>query len=63
MVLFYAFTTATFDFLLSILNMTVCQAELEKIKAQRGYVNQDEIECAPDKLPDYETALKNFFIE
>ena len=37
--------------------------ELEKIRAERGYVNSDVINVSKDTLPNYEQKLKGFFEE
>jgi len=37
--------------------------ELDRIRAERGYNYEDELECCQAKLPDYENKLKNFFTE
>lgn len=37
--------------------------ELKKIKADRGYTYSDLIEISPEKLPNYEEKIKNFFCE
>lgn len=31
---------------------------LEKIKKERGYNYEDNIECTPEKLPNYEQKVK-----
>jgi len=38
-------------------------SEVDRIMASMGYKNRDEVCCAPDKLPNYETKLKMFFEE
>ncbi|XP_058212117.1 acireductone dioxygenase 2 [Rhododendron vialii] len=37
--------------------------ELKKIRAERGYSYVDFIEVCPEKLPNYEEKIKNFFEE
>ena len=37
--------------------------ELQRIRQERGYNYSDTITCSPDKLPNYEDKLKNFFEE
>ncbi|XP_077990198.1 acireductone dioxygenase-like [Glandiceps talaboti] len=39
------------------------EGTLDKIKTERGYTYEDEIECTPEKLENYEQKLKIFFIE
>ena len=36
---------------------------LAEIKKERGYTYNDLIEVCPDKLPEYETKIKNFYRE
>lgn len=36
---------------------------LAKIREERGYNYMDMVNCCPDKLPNYETKIKNFFEE
>jgi len=37
--------------------------KLDKIRKDRGYSYEDEINCSEECLPDYENKLKNFFTE
>jgi 1,2-dihydroxy-3-keto-5-methylthiopentene dioxygenase len=37
--------------------------EFEKLKKDRGYSFQDQIECSPEKLDNYEEKLKSFYDE
>lgn len=37
--------------------------EVDRIMAQQGYKNRDEVVCSPDKLPNYDDKLKMFFQE
>ncbi|KAJ7564234.1 hypothetical protein O6H91_02G008700 [Diphasiastrum complanatum] len=48
-----------------VLNADIYEAdpELEKIRAERGYNYKDIITVSPDKLPNYEEKIKNFFEE
>lgn len=39
------------------------KAQLDDLKSKRGYTYQDQIEISPDKLPNYEEKIKNFFDE
>ena len=36
---------------------------MEKIKKERGYTYTDTVNVCPDKLPEYETKIKNFYTE
>ncbi len=36
---------------------------LERICAERGYKNRDELQCCPAKLPNYDDKIKTFFTE
>ncbi|KAI5070093.1 hypothetical protein GOP47_0014436 [Adiantum capillus-veneris] len=38
-------------------------AELQKIRQERGYTYHDIVDVAPDKLPNYEAKLKIFYEE
>lgn len=38
-------------------------AELQKIRKDRGYTYHDIVDVAPDRLPDYEAKLKIFYEE
>ncbi|KAJ3361985.1 1,2-dihydroxy-3-keto-5-methylthiopentene dioxygenase [Allomyces arbusculus] len=37
--------------------------EIDRISAERGYKNRDQICVAPGRLPEYETKIKSFFDE
>uniref|UniRef100_A0A2P2K458 Acireductone dioxygenase n=1 Tax=Rhizophora mucronata TaxID=61149 RepID=A0A2P2K458_RHIMU len=37
--------------------------DLKKLREERGYSYMDFIECCPEKLPNYEEKIKNFFEE
>lgn len=37
--------------------------ELQKIRQERGYTYHDIVDVSPDKLPNYEAKLKNFYEE
>ncbi|XP_047494458.1 1,2-dihydroxy-3-keto-5-methylthiopentene dioxygenase-like isoform X1 [Penaeus chinensis] len=39
------------------------EPELEKIKSSRGYTYSDVIQVSPEKLPNYDEKLKNFYEE
>jgi 1,2-dihydroxy-3-keto-5-methylthiopentene dioxygenase len=36
---------------------------LATIRAERGYTYNDEVHVCPDKLPNYEAKIKNFYTE
>lgn len=45
------------------INIKNSDGVLDKIRKDRGYSYEDEINCSKECLPDYENKLKNFFTE
>jgi 1,2-dihydroxy-3-keto-5-methylthiopentene dioxygenase len=44
-------------------NLTSDDPRLDEIKKERGYTYTDIVTISPDKLPDYDTKIKNFYRE
>lgn len=45
------------------LDLSDCDAQLDKVRKERGYVSMDEIQVTPEKMQNYEEKLKIFYTE